>query len=144
MGYNFKKTFRKPKEKFTGRKSSGHLCKRSWGNPHSSKPCLALNKKNNTWEKMRYFAKMCRIRIQHRLRKSDNHNNFCEEEGRLSAQTSSKTEMGLYYTQKKMINLSTACEYVTVKHQKQKCKMIPVLIILLEYRSNYRLKLSEN
>ena len=45
VGYNFKKTFRKPNEKFTGRKGNGHLCEGCPGKPHSSKLCPALNKK---------------------------------------------------------------------------------------------------
>ena len=36
VGYNFKKTFRKPSEKFTGNKGNCNLCKRCGGKPHSS------------------------------------------------------------------------------------------------------------
>ena len=43
-GYNFKKTFQKLSEKFTGNKGNGNLCNRCEGKPHSSKPCPALNK----------------------------------------------------------------------------------------------------
>ena len=60
VGYNFKKTFREPREKFTGNKGNGNLCNRCGGQPHSSKPCSALNKKCNTCEKVGHFSKMCR------------------------------------------------------------------------------------
>ena len=43
LGDNFKKTFRKPSEKFTGSKGNGQLCKRCECKTHSSKPCPALN-----------------------------------------------------------------------------------------------------
>ena len=58
VGYNFKKTFRKPSEKFTGNKGNGNLCNRCGGKPHSSKPCPALNKECNTCEKVGHISKM--------------------------------------------------------------------------------------
>ena len=36
MGYNFKKTFKKPSGKFTGSKGNGSLCNGCGGGPHSS------------------------------------------------------------------------------------------------------------
>ena len=48
VGFNFKKTFRKASEKFTGIKGNGYLCNRCGGKPHSSRPCPALNRKCNT------------------------------------------------------------------------------------------------
>ena len=60
VGYNFKKTFRKPSEKFTGNKGSGNLCNRCGGKPHSSKPRPALNKKCNACENVGHFWKKCR------------------------------------------------------------------------------------
>ena len=39
-GYKFKKTFRKPKEKFSGSEGNGHLCNRCDGRPHSRKLCV--------------------------------------------------------------------------------------------------------
>ena len=33
VGYNFKKTFRKPSENFTGSKGNGHICNRCGGEP---------------------------------------------------------------------------------------------------------------
>ena len=36
VGYNFKKTFRKTSEKFTGNEGNANLCKRCGGKPHSS------------------------------------------------------------------------------------------------------------
>ena len=56
VGYNFKKTFRKPSENFTGNKGNGNLCNRCGGKPHSSKPCPVLNKKGNTCEKMKRWG----------------------------------------------------------------------------------------
>ena len=79
MGYNFKKTFRKPSEKFTGNKGYRNLCNRCGGKPHSSKPCPALNKKCNTWEKVGQFLKMRRSKTQPKSGKSDQNNNSFEE-----------------------------------------------------------------
>ena len=43
VGFNFKKTFRKPNEKFTANKRI-NMCNRRGGKPYSSKPCPALVK----------------------------------------------------------------------------------------------------
>ena len=51
VGFNFKKTFRKPNEKFTANKSN-NMCTRCGGKPHYSRPCPALSKKNATPVKM--------------------------------------------------------------------------------------------
>ena len=63
VGFNFKKTFRKPNEKFTANKSN-NMCTRCGCKPHSSRPCPALSKKCNTSEKVGYFSKMCRSKPQ--------------------------------------------------------------------------------
>ena len=42
VGFNFKKTFRKPSERFTANKSN--ICSRCGGNLNSSRPCPALGK----------------------------------------------------------------------------------------------------
>ena len=63
VGFNFKKTFRKPNEKITANKSS-NMCTRCGGKPHSSIPCPALSKKCNTCEKMGHFSKMCSSKPQ--------------------------------------------------------------------------------
>ena len=118
VGYNFKKTFRKPSEKLTGYKGNGNLCDRCGGKPHSSKPCPTLNKKCNTCEKMAHFSKMCRSKTQPKSGKSDQHNNFCEEKGKLSCQTSSEKKMGMYYTRENVFNMSVTWEYITVKDHK--------------------------
>ena len=47
---------------------------------------------------MAQFAKLCKSKTQPRSGKSDQHNNLCEEEGKLSGQTSSEMEMGMYCT----------------------------------------------
>ena len=127
VGYNFKKTFRKPSEKFNGNKSNGNLCNGCGDKPHNSKPCPALNKKCNTCEKVGHFLEMCRIKSQPKSGESEQHNNFCEEEFKLSGQTSSEMEMGMYYTWKNVFNVSVIWEYITVKDNK-KCKLILVLI----------------
>ena len=105
VGYNFKKTFRKPSEKFTGIKGNGNMRNRCGGKPHSSKPCPALNKKCNTCEKVGHFSKICRSKTRPKSGKSDQHNNFCEEEGKLPGQT------------------SVTWEYITVKDHKIKMQV---------------------
>ena len=121
--YNFKKNFRKPSEKFTGNKGNGNLCNRCGGKPHSSKPCPALNKKCNTCEKVGHFSKMCKSKTQPKSGKSDQQNNFCEEEGKLPGQTSSEMEMGMYYTRENVFNMSVRWEYITVKDHKIKMQV---------------------
>ena len=123
VGYNSRKIFRKPSEKFTGDKGNGNLCNRCAGKPHSSKPCPALNKKCNTCEKVGHISKMCRSITQPKSGKSDRHNNFCEEEGKLPGQTSSEIEMGMYYTRENVFNMSVTCEYITVKDHKIKMQV---------------------
>ena len=123
VGYNFKKTFRKPSEKFTGNKGNGDLCNRCGGKPHSSKPCPALNKKCNTCEKVGHFSKVYRSKTQPRSGKSDQHNNFCEEEGKLPGQTSSEKEITMYYTRENVFNMSMTWEYITVKDHKIKMQV---------------------
>ena len=123
VGYNFKKTFRKPSEKFTGNKGNSNLCNRCGGKAHSSQPCPALNKKCNTCEKVGQFSIMCRSKTQPKSGKSDQHNNFCEEEGKLSGQTSPEMEMGMYYTRENVFNMSVTWEYVTVKDHKIKMQV---------------------
>ena len=79
VGFNFKKTFRKPNEKITANKNNS-MCTRCGGKPHSSRPCPALSKKCNTCEKVGHFSKMCRSRPQPISGKYNKQNNFCEEE----------------------------------------------------------------
>ena len=123
VGYNFEKTFRIPTEKFTGNKGNGNMCNKCGGEPHSSKPCPALNKKCNTFEKVGHFSKMCRSKTQPKSGKSDQHNNFCEEEGTLSGQTSFEMEMGMYYTRENVFNMSVTWENITVKDHKIKMQV---------------------
>ena len=104
VGYNNKKTFRRPSEKFTRSKGNGHLCNGWEGKSNSSMPCPALKKKINTFENVGHFAKRCKSKTQPRPGKSDQHNNFCEEECKLSGQTSSEMEMGMYFTWLKRVN----------------------------------------
>ena len=118
VGYNFKKTIRKSSEKFTGNKGNGNLCNRCGGKPHSSKQCPALNMKCNTCEKVEHFSKMCSSKTQ-----PDQRNNFCEEEGKLSGQTSSEMEMGMYYTRENVFKMSLTWEYITVKVLKIKMQV---------------------
>ena len=123
MGCNFKKPFRKPSEKFTGNKGNGNLCHRCGGKPHSSKPCPPVNKKCNTCEKVGHFSKMYRSKAQTKSSKSDQQNNFCEEEGKLSGQRASEMERGRYYTRDNVFNMSVTWEYITVKDHKIKMKV---------------------
>ena len=62
VGYNFKKTFRKPSENFTGNKGNGNLCNRCRGKPPSSKPRPDMNKKCNTFEKVVHFSKSAEVK----------------------------------------------------------------------------------
>ena len=55
-GFIFKKTFRKPNEKFTAK---SNICTRCGGKPHSNRSCPALSKNCNTCEKVGHFSKMC-------------------------------------------------------------------------------------
>ena len=110
VGYNFKKTFSKPSENITGNKDNGNLCIRCGGKPHSSKPCPALNKKCNTCEKVGHFSKMWRSKTEPKWGKSDQHNNFCEEEVKLSGQKSSEMQMVTYYTRENAFNMSVTWE----------------------------------
>ena len=55
VGFNFKKTFQIPKEKFTANKSN--MCTGCGYTPHSSRPCLALSKKCHNCEKVGTFFK---------------------------------------------------------------------------------------
>ena len=118
--YNFKKTFRKPSEKFTGKNGNGNLCNKCRGKPHSTKPCPDLNKKCNTCEKVGHFSKICRTKTQPTSGMSDQRNNFCEEEGKLSGQTSSEMEKGMYYIGENVFYMSVTWEYITVKDHKIK------------------------
>ena len=106
VGYNFKKTFRKPCENFTGSKGNGNLGNRFGGKPHSIKLCPAVNKKGTTCKKVGHFAKMCRSKTQTRSSQADQHNNFCEEKGELSGQRSSEMKMAMYYTRENVFKMS--------------------------------------
>ena len=58
VGFNFKKTTRKPNEKFTANKKN-NMCARCGGEPYYSRRCPALSKQCNTCEKVGHFSKMC-------------------------------------------------------------------------------------
>ena len=90
---------------------------------YNFKKCPALKKKCNTCEKMGHFSKMCRSKTQPKSGKSDQHNNFCEEEGKLSGQTLSEIEMGMYYTRENVVNMSVTWEYITVEDHKVKMQV---------------------
>ena len=82
-----------------------------------------MNKKCETCKKVGHFSKKCRRKTQPKSGKSDKHNNFCEEEGKLSGQTSSEMEMGMYCTRENMFNMSVTWEYITVKDHKIKLQV---------------------
>ena len=105
------------------KKGNDNLSNRCGGKPNSRKPCPALNKKCNPSEKVGHFSKMCRSKTQPKSGKSDQHNNFCEEEGKLSGQSSSEMEMGMYYTRENVYNMSVTWEYITVKDHKIKMQV---------------------
>ena len=92
VGFNFKKTFRKPNEKITANKNN-NMCTRSGGKPHSSRPCPALSEQNNTCEKEGHFSTMCRNIPQPNSAKQKQ--NFYCEENNSSKQASPGAEMGL-------------------------------------------------
>ena len=77
VGFNFKKTFRKPIEKTTANKIN-NMCTRCGGKPHSSRPCPVLSKKCNTCEKVGHLSKMCRSKPQPNSGKYNRRNNFCK------------------------------------------------------------------
>ena len=66
---------------------------------------------------------MCRSKTQPKSGKSDQHNNFCEEESKFSGRTSSEMEMGMYYTRENAFNMSATREYITVKDHKIKMQV---------------------
>ena len=49
---------------------------------------------------------------------SDHQNSFCEEERKLSGQTSSEMETGMYYARENVFNMSVTWEYNKVKDHK--------------------------
>ena len=59
VGFNFKKTFRKPNEKIMANKSN-KTWTRFGGKPHSFRTLPVLSKKCNTCEKVGHFSKMYR------------------------------------------------------------------------------------
>ena len=105
VGFNFKKTFRKPNEKITANRNS-NMCTRCGGKPHSSRPCPALSKKCNTCENVGHFSKMCRSKPQQNSGKYNKQNNFCEEENVSSEQASPASEMGMFYAKEQIFSLS--------------------------------------
>ena len=75
--FNFKKTFRKPNEKFAANKSN-KMCTRCGGKPHSSRPCPVLSKKCNTCEKVGHFSK-CLEANPNQIHKYNQQNNFAKQ-----------------------------------------------------------------
>ena len=84
------------------------------------------------WGNLRKFAKV-KPSLDQLCR-----NSFCEEEGKLSCQTSSEMEMGTihgkkcltytgkkYYTRENMFNTSATWEYITVKNHRVKMPVDP-------------------
>ena len=62
-------------------------------------------------------------RVQPKSGKSDQLNNFCDEEGKLFVQTSSETLMGMYYARENVLNMSVTWEYITAKDHKIKMQV---------------------
>ena len=105
VGFNFKKTFRKPNEKITANKCN-NMCTRCGGKPYSSRPCPSLSKKCNSCEKVGLFSKMCRSKPQPNSDRYNKQKNFCEEENVFSEQASPASEMGMFYTKEQIISMS--------------------------------------
>ena len=122
VGFNFKKTFRKPKEKITANKSNS-MCTRCGGKPHSSRICPALSKKCNTCEKLGHFSKMCRSKPQPNSGKYNKQNSFCEEENVSSEQASPASEMGKFYTKEQVFSMSVTWEYFSISNCKVKMQV---------------------
>ena len=110
VGFNFKKTLRKPNVKTTANKSD-NVCTRCGGEPHS---CPALSKKRNTCEKMGHFSKMCRSKPQPNSGKYNKQNNFCEEENVSSEPASPASEIGMFYNKEQIFSMSVTWEYISI------------------------------
>ena len=119
VGFNFKKTFRKPNEKIKANKSN-NMCTRCGGKPHSSRPCPVLIKKCNPCENMGHFSKMCRNKPQPNWGKYNRQNNFCEEENVSSEQASPASEIRMFYTKEQIFNMSVTWEYISINNYKLK------------------------
>ena len=104
VGFNFKKTFRNPNEKFTANKSN-NMSTRCGGQPHSNRPCPALSKKCDNCEKVGHFSKVCRSKPQQNSGRYKKLNNFCEMKF-FSAQTSPQSGMGMFYTEEQIFSMS--------------------------------------
>ena len=121
VGFNFKKTFRKPNEKITADKSN--MCTRCGAKPHSSRPFPALSRKCSTCEKVGHFSKMCRSKPQPNSGKYNKQNNFCGEENVSSEQASPASEMGMFYTKEQTFSIPVTCEYISIKSCKVKMQV---------------------
>ena len=73
VGFNFKKTFRKPNKKIMANKSN-NMCTRFRGRPHYCRPCHVLSKSG----KVGHFSKMCRSKVQTNSGMYDLKIIFCE------------------------------------------------------------------
>ena len=122
VGFNFKKTFRKPNKKIAADKNN-NMCTRCGVKPHSSRPCPALSKKCNTCEKVGHFPKMFRSRPQPNSGKYNKQNNFCEEENVFSEQASPASEMGMFYTKEQIFSMSVTREYISINNCKVKMQV---------------------
>ena len=122
VGFNFKKTFRKPNEKITANKNN-NMCTRCGGKPHSSRPCPALSKKCNICEKVGHFSKMWRSKSLPNSGNYNKQNNFCEEENVPSEQPSPASEMGMFYTKEQIFSMSVTWEYISINNCKIKMQV---------------------
>ena len=121
VGLNFKKTFRKPNEKFRANKSN-NMCTRCGGMPHSSRPCPALIKKN-TCKKVGHFSKMCRSKPQPNSGEYNKQKNYCEEENNSSEQASPASEMGMFCTKEQIFSMCATWEYISINNRKVKMQV---------------------
>ena len=100
VGFNLKRTFRKPNEKITAKKSN-NMCSRCGGKPDFKRPCPAVSKKGTPakrWDTSQKFVeaepKQIQVNTIHRI-------TFSEKENISSDQASSASEIGFFYTENK-------------------------------------------
>ena len=118
VGFNFRKTFRKPNEKNMAN-GSNNMCTRCGDKPHSSRPCPALSKQWNTCEKVGNFSKMCRSKSQRNSGKYNKQNNLRRRKC---------SEMGMFYTKEQICSMSVTWEYISINNCSVKMQVDAVAV----------------
>ena len=122
VGLNFKKTFRKPNEKFTDNKNN-KMCTRCGGKPHSSRPCPTLSKKNATAVKRWDTSQKCLEAIPNQIQVSTINRITCKEGNKSSEQASPESEMGMVYNKEQNLSMSATWEYISMNNCKVKMQV---------------------